>query len=213
MSESLDDDQPVVKVPAKRQTIRQAHRSLTRNTLAEAAFAEFAEKGYAAATIEDIAKRAGTSRATFYVHFSGKVELVDGLWDLVRRHLVTLYRDLAAMEVRTPETLRAWLRRTFDFYEENRQQLLAIHEAIVLEPDMAQAYLDRIDQVTELVIPLIREDHTMSVESAHFRASVLTMQHERFCFFWILRGMPFDAEQAEIGLAQVWFEYIGHGAS
>jgi AcrR family transcriptional regulator len=190
--------------------VRSEYKALTRQRLTEAAIAEFEETGYARCTIEDVAKRAGTSRATFYVHFSSKVELVEGLWDVVRRSLIQLYRELARLEVRDSPAIEAWMLRTFAFYAENRQRLLAIHEAIALETDLAEVYFARTNEVVDLVAPLIREDHVITDESARFRAALLTMQHERFCFFWILRQMPFDRDEAVRTLTQVWFEHLGH---
>lgn len=191
-------------------SIRREHKALTRERLAEAAFEEFREVGYAAARIEDVARRAGTSRATFYAHFSGKAELVEGLWDRVRRTLVGLYRELSGYEVRDLETITAWLDRTFDFYVANRQHVLAIHEAIALEEVLAEVYMERIAEVAAFVAPLIREDHVMTEESARFRATLLTMQHERLCFFWLLRGMPFDRDEVLRNLGEIWFDSVGH---
>lgn len=41
----------------------------------EAAFAEFTEKGYAAARLEDVAKRVGLSKGALYLYFPTKAEL------------------------------------------------------------------------------------------------------------------------------------------
>jgi TetR/AcrR family acrAB operon transcriptional repressor len=47
----------------------------TRGALVEAALAVFAERGYAAATLADIAARAGVTRGAAYHHFKDKAEL------------------------------------------------------------------------------------------------------------------------------------------
>jgi AcrR family transcriptional regulator len=193
-----------------RTSVRQEYKTRTRQRLTEAAIVEFEERGYGACTIEDVARRAGTSRATFYVHFSGKAELAEGLWDLTRRTLIALYRELGRYPVRDLATIESWLVSTFDFYAENRQRLVAIHEAIVLEPTLAEVYYDRTGDVADLVAPLIAEARPEAAASARFKASLLTIQHERFCYFWLLRGMPFDREEAIHGLAEVWFEQLGH---
>jgi AcrR family transcriptional regulator len=213
----VESDAEASAVPAKRRRagspMRDEYKALTRQRLTDAAFAEFEERGYAQCTIEDLARRAGTSRPTFYAHFSNKVELIEGMWDVVRRSLIQLYRELARTEVRDAEMLTDWLVRTFAFYEENRQRLLAIHEAIALEQEMADAYMSRTQEVVELVAPLIREEHGIDDSNARFRAALLTMQHERFCFFWILRQEPFDREIAIRTFTEIWFEHLGHGAA
>jgi AcrR family transcriptional regulator len=199
------------QAPARRSrlTVRDEYKALTRQRLVDAAFAEFEDKGYAQCTVEDIARRAGTSRATFYAHFTGKAELVDGMWEVTRRPLVALYRELAAMEVRDAAALEGWLRRTFAFYEAHRARLRAIQEAITLEDEISEAYLERVSEVAQLVAPLIREEHISTERSAWHRAALLTLQHERFCFFWILRRMPFDPDEAVHALVDIWVEAIG----
>ena len=50
-------------------------RQLTRQRLLEAAAAVFARRGYAAASVEEIAREAGYSTGAIYWHFEGKDEL------------------------------------------------------------------------------------------------------------------------------------------
>lgn len=45
----------------------------------EAALAEFVERGYAAARLEDIAKRAGCTKGTIFLYFANKEELFKGV--------------------------------------------------------------------------------------------------------------------------------------
>lgn len=187
---------------------RSDYKALTRQRLADAAVAEFEAVGYARCRIDDVARRAGTSRATFYAHFDSKVQPLEGMWDVVRRRLTALFRQLARAECRDAAFVEAWLLRTFDFYRDNRRRLMAIHEAIALEPELAEVYFERTSELAALVAPLIRPEHVLSSDGARFRAALLTMQHERFCYFWIIREMPFDGEEAVQNLTQVWLEHV-----
>jgi len=182
---------------------------LTRQRLAEAAFAEFEARGYAQCSVEDIARRAGVSRATFYVHYQGKVELVEGLWDVVRRPLVALYRELLVMDVRDQDTLAEWLSDTFAVYKENKLRLVAVHEAIALEASLADAYFERENELVGMISPLLRPHLIATPEEARSRAALLTIQHERFCVLWILRGVPFDHDSAVSTLASLWVDQLG----
>jgi AcrR family transcriptional regulator len=58
---------------------RARQKAATRDGLKAAARACFAERGYAATQIGDIARRAGVAHGTFYVHFPGKEQLTDEL--------------------------------------------------------------------------------------------------------------------------------------
>ena len=52
---------------------------MTRRLLLDKGLELFGTKGYAATTIDDIAVAAGTTRATFYLHFPSKADLVRSL--------------------------------------------------------------------------------------------------------------------------------------
>jgi AcrR family transcriptional regulator len=63
-------------------------RSGTRNTVRErlvsAAFAQFADRGFEATTVDDIAQQAGVSRRTFFRHFATKEDAVFPDHDAIR---------------------------------------------------------------------------------------------------------------------------------
>ncbi len=54
----------------------------TRTRLRDAAREVFAERGYAAARVEDIVARAGVSHGTFYTYFENKAAALDALIDV-----------------------------------------------------------------------------------------------------------------------------------
>lgn len=55
---------------------REAHKQATRQALQQAADRLFAERGYAATTVRDIAGAAGVTERTFFRYFTGKEELI-----------------------------------------------------------------------------------------------------------------------------------------
>ncbi|HEY2551378.1 MAG TPA: helix-turn-helix domain-containing protein [Streptosporangiaceae bacterium] len=55
---------------------REANKRATRSALLDAAQQQFAERGYAATTVRDIASAAGVTERTFYRYFDGKEGLI-----------------------------------------------------------------------------------------------------------------------------------------
>ena len=55
---------------------REAHKQATRQALQQAADRLFAERGYGATTVRDIARAAGVTERTFFRYFTGKEELI-----------------------------------------------------------------------------------------------------------------------------------------
>jgi AcrR family transcriptional regulator len=66
----------------RRRLTREESRDQTRERLLEAARKIFVKKGFASASVEDIAEAAGYTRGAFYSNFSGKSEM---LIELLRR--------------------------------------------------------------------------------------------------------------------------------
>ncbi len=88
---------------------RTRHRLETRDRVFEAALAEFRRVGVGAAQIEDIVRRAGVARGTFYLHFPTKDHV---LMELMRRKQGELAERLRATRA---TSARSFLRRLVDF--------------------------------------------------------------------------------------------------
>src|ERR1700744_3448307 len=100
--------------------LREQQRAFTRRKLMEAGQKEFAAKGYLDTRVEDIARLAGASRATFYLHFKSKSELMIALAEEMLPFAVGSSRDLDDMlEDHGPqlrERLRKWLAQWLDVW-------------------------------------------------------------------------------------------------
>ena len=92
----------------------------TMQRLLDAGAAVFAQKGYHAARVDDVVKRARTSHGTFYLYFGSKEDLFRALAVSVATEMAALAAEFPAI-VPGPDgrcALRAWLARFHDLYEE-----------------------------------------------------------------------------------------------
>jgi len=117
---------------------------MTRQLLLDRGLELFEAKGYAGTTVDDIAAAAGTTRATFYLHFPSKAELMRSLVettdDLLTRPDVPPLPEVVRSGDR--QQIRTWLDRKFDQWAEIRPYVTAAHQAAASEPDI-QASLDQ----------------------------------------------------------------------
>lgn len=67
--------------PGRARSRGAAARDQARQAILEAALRLFAERGYIGVRVEDIAREAGISRATFYKHFAERDEILAGLFE------------------------------------------------------------------------------------------------------------------------------------
>jgi AcrR family transcriptional regulator len=78
-------------IAASRQGARIAKAAARRDAILDAALDEFSAKGFAAARLEDVAKRAGVAKGTIYLHFADKEALFQ---ELIRAKMVPVVGSL-----------------------------------------------------------------------------------------------------------------------
>jgi AcrR family transcriptional regulator len=129
-----------------------------RVAILDSALAVFAERGYHASSIDDIAREGGVSKALIYEHFSSKQQLYA---ELLEQHAGELFERLGAAMDEAANTGAARLATGLDafyrFVEEHRVAWrMLFREAN--DPEMV-AVLERIvAQVTSVVAALIAQD-------------------------------------------------------
>jgi AcrR family transcriptional regulator len=112
--------------------VREQNTKERRDALVTAAYALFAEKGYAATTMDDVAARAGLSRRTAFRYFVSKDDLVFPLRDA---RLAMLEKLLHAEEGETPfETVRRACLALARQYQDDRARMLAQWRIVEAEP-------------------------------------------------------------------------------
>src|SRR6476660_6410332 len=90
-------------------SLRDEQKRMTRRRLIEGALAAFERKGYAATTIDDIVAEANASRATFYLHFKSKADVVLVMARTLGRRWRELYLDLTSGERLSRKELYDWV--------------------------------------------------------------------------------------------------------
>jgi AcrR family transcriptional regulator len=100
-------------------TLREAHRALTRARICDAAKALFFAKGYAGATVDEIAAKAGMQRSTLYAHFKDKADI---LRVIAADHSVKLDAVALSLTQERPDRaeIDAWIDRLIAFVEVER---------------------------------------------------------------------------------------------
>lgn len=89
---------------------RQRRKEARPGELIEAGLAEFADKGFAATRLEDVARRAGVSKGTIYRYFENKEALFQAA---LRSRVVPVFGDLEALVDDYPGNTRDLLHTLF----------------------------------------------------------------------------------------------------
>lgn len=119
-------------------SLRAAQKQMTYELFLAKALELFGSKGYAATTIDDIATAAGSTRTTFYLHFSSKADVMSALLTKVDSILTAAdnpsLTDVVASGSR--RLIRQWLDRKFTQWDQIKPYLTASYQA-AHEPDVA----------------------------------------------------------------------------
>jgi AcrR family transcriptional regulator len=113
----------------------------------DAAMTVFAEKGFAAARMADIAARAGVTKGTIYLYFPSKEEVFK---KLVREHIGTTLTDVAQKAAAYPGTVRDFLALFFAMVGEiiRRGERTVLPKIIISEsgnfPELARFYREEV---------------------------------------------------------------------
>ena len=125
----------------------------TRSGIVTAALAEFLEKGFAEATMESVARRAGVAKGTPYRYFPTKEALFSGV---VEQKIAGAFIDFDASKREPGESVEAFLRRSILAAMEDieRKGRAAIARLVVVEgvrfPALIEIYR------TQMMDPLLK---------------------------------------------------------
>jgi AcrR family transcriptional regulator len=137
-------------------SLRDAQKAMTRNRLLKAGAVLFARQGYASTKIEQIAREAGATRATFYLHFGAKADLWRALRDADRAD------DIEASEITQlvldPHlgTIKAALHRRERALLAHPERTRALYDAQHTDPQIRADWArERAGQIDELATRLL----------------------------------------------------------
>lgn len=185
--------------------MRAAQREFTRTRLVEAAIGVFAEKGYARTTVDDIAERAGSTRATFYLHFKTKSDVLSELMTRGERHFHRIYQGLSPIAQRpTLAGVRLWLSTAMTEWKAVADLSRPVLEAASIEPEVNDILTARNDgQIAELADALREGAPALSAADAEVYASIL-LAPLTYYFQLFLRGRPFNQRRVLDAMASAW---------
>lgn len=149
-------------------------RNARRAQLLHVALDVFAEAGYHAASMDEIAERAGVSKPVLYQHFPGKQDLylalleasVDTVINGVKAALDSTHDNRRRVEA----TFELW----YDYVADQRAAFRLVFEADLTSDPRVRALVERVtDESASAIAEVIREDTNLSPAASHLLAAGL----------------------------------------
>jgi AcrR family transcriptional regulator len=201
---------PGPRVGQRPATLRAEYREQTRRRLLAAVREVLEESDYAATTVDEVVGRAGTSRATFYLHFRSKAEAVGALLEEVTasdRGWYTVLEQAIGSQAR----LRVWMDDALRWYESHAGLLAALNEAGAVERTVAERRSASIERlVSTMTGYLERRPEGPARAQAQLRLQLLVRQlHQVAMDTAVQRSWQPDREALLDVMAASWHAALG----
>lgn len=192
----------------KQKSIRELHKEQTVASFQKAALEVFLEKGYLDATVADVARNAGASRATFYLHFSGKWEVLAHLVrQIILPETLVFYRRLDKFGIPSRLQMRVWLTDAFTFYEKNSAFMIIYKQASSLEPDLVHLQSEIVSQCASVMKNYLARWGEAGESEARLRLHLLIIQLADIAMSLVKRDVVVDKKL----LVEILVEYWSNG--
>jgi len=186
----------------KPRTLRAEQRAYTQRRLTEAGLQVFHEHGYTQASIDQVVTAAGASRATFYLHFKSKAQLMERVITARQSDLMGTYDRFA--EIHSRSQLREWLSDVLAFASADRGRYInVLSQAALAEKSIARMQDKIFDDYTDAIMAG-RSLSPRQEERARVRVRLLILQLERLIFMWLVRGWNPEHEELVDALTDSW---------
>lgn len=197
-------------------TLRERQRELTRAALLDGARRAFEERGYSAVTVDDITSRAGTSRGTFYLHFTKATVLQALLGEAFglseESGETAIPTNLGVADLSTPDAVRAWLRSYVRVWQTHRLLARAWMEGDAIDPELGAMTDRRIARAVDALSRRILDGTASTPEQARATAALMDLELQYFCYHVVGRKLDVSIEAGVDVMARHWFTSL-HGAS
>lgn len=172
----------------------------------DAALEVFGRSGYTSATVDEIAAVADVSRATFYVHFRTKLDLVAALIAKNRPEVISYYvRADEVFASGDSAAIQAWIRDALAYFDRNRTLTLVINQVLSTEQSRAADLGIGVDY-SEYMPKMTSHWPLDSREEASTRVRMMISLLDRVWILWKTEGYyPKVNEEAMIRiLGDIW---------
>ncbi|MGH9562788.1 MAG: TetR/AcrR family transcriptional regulator, partial [Terracidiphilus sp.] len=170
----------------------------TQVALREALLALMVERGYESLRVQDILDRASVGRATFYLHYRSKEDLLRTSLEELRRHLKQEWKMVAAAEAKS-STLGFSLAffRHVDSHRRLYRAIVGRESGTIVERQMRRLLLDLVGE--EMARSSRRRDSIRSGMTAHYVVGALLST----VFWWLDSNARLSPEEIDSAFRQM----------
>ena len=175
---------------------RRRNKDLTREDILDIATAEFADKGYSGARVDDIAQRTHTTKRMIYYYFTDKETLYRAVLERSYRLIRELEQTLDITGLEPIAAIRALAELTFDHHEQHPEFIRMVAnenmlrgEHIQRSPALAGLGAPAVDLLTHI----LRQGQDSGLFRTDVDALDIHMLISSYCVFRVANRYTFQA--------------------
>jgi AcrR family transcriptional regulator len=184
--------------------LRQQQKLMTRDRILDAAVQVFLSHGYADATIDDIVAASAIGRATFYLHFKSKLEVMRAIIQTREEQNQLLITELDAGERPTRTSIEAWLHRFVGHWAAEGDRYLVGMQALASEPGLSDQLEAGVRQARNKLAAVMERDAKLSKAEAGLRAELLVGTLQRACRALVTTPGQYRADMVVRLVSDIW---------
>jgi AcrR family transcriptional regulator len=163
-------------------SLRDEFKRLTRERLIKAATELFEKQGFRVTTVQQIAKRAGTTHTTFYQHFRSKADLVRLFRDEINTEIRATMNALDSEKLPSWTDIRAWVDDYAQMWRRTHVRCEALWDAMGADPELATDVIpDGYNMITTLT-QLLQRYPVEQRPRVQNKLMLLLLLLDRLCF-------------------------------
>ncbi len=172
-------------------------RKARREQLLAVALEVFVEQGYHAASMDEIADRAGVSKPVLYQHFPGKLDLYLALIESSADTVVDGVRAALASTADNKRRVQATIARWYDYVSEESAAFRLVFESDLTNEPTVRQQIDRVlHESAALIAEVIQEDTGMPKAGSHLLAVSLVGMGQIGARYWLDNNSTLSKDEA-----------------
>jgi AcrR family transcriptional regulator len=210
MNEKRSKEIKITADKAPRLSIREEQKQVTYERLLNAAKELFETAGADEVTIDQIAKRAGTNRTTFYLHFEDKAHIAFKIRvRYMQLDINHISRFLVNKKGVTRDDIRRWIKTRASTFRRLKTVIELGSESLNRKPELMQEFLV---QTNEILATGFKDflDQFDAAEREFLQAELFldAVLLNRYLYITVVQGLEFPPVKVPEVLVEFWFNLL-----
>jgi AcrR family transcriptional regulator len=182
-------------------------RKQKKQLIMDSALELFAENGFHATSMSQVAKKAGISKGLAYNYFESKQEILDGIiatgFDSIYSHF-----DLNHDGILTRDEFEHFIRRSIRVISENRR-FYKLYTALIMQSDLTDSFVEKYSDQSKLLMMMLSQ-FTLSMGSKDPEGDMMVISSLLKGIILVIITAPdfFPAKQLEDKVTEACFRLI-----